>query len=185
MNPQFLVFALMLVLAGCASQSAEVNSRADAANLVELKLFVVFGGEHRYTADGTHVTKEALAWSDIMDRASPHVAIKTEVAPDKKAWDAFWETVSQLKLEAWRQKYSTDDLTVKTEGGGFFSVSMVRVMDGMSWSVKMVRQKQPFLAEGTNAYPTIGDPNQTTLDKAAVDTLAVAFYNLLTSAPAK
>jgi hypothetical protein len=182
MNPKCVVFALTLGLAGCASQSAEVNSRADAANLVELKLFVVFGGEHRYTADGTHVTKEALAWSDIMDRASPHVAIKTEVAPDKKAWDAFWETVSQLKLEAWRQKYSTDDLTVKTENGGF---SMVRVMDGMSWSMKVVRQQQSISSEGDNAYPTIGDPKQTTLDKAAVDTLAVAFYNLLTSAPAK
>jgi hypothetical protein len=61
----------------------------------------------------------------------------------------------------------------------------VHVFDGMSWSVKMVRQKQTFLAEGTNAYPTFGDPKQTTLDKAAVDTLAVAFYKLLASAPAK
>jgi len=182
MNPKFLVFTLTLGLAGCAAQSAKVNPRAEAADMVELKLFVVFGGDYRYTADGTHVTKEALAWSDIMDKSSPHVPIKTEVAPDKKAWDAFWETVSHLKLEAWRQKYSTEDLAVRTENGGF---SEVRVFDGMSWNLKIVRQKQPFSSEGVNAYPTVSDPKQTTLDKATVDTLAVAFHQLLASAPAK
>jgi hypothetical protein len=145
MKSKYLVFALTLVLAACATQSADENHSLVSPDMVELKLGVIFGGDYRYTADGTHAIKEVLAWRELMNSSSRHVPKKTEITPDKKAWAEFWDTVSQLKHEAWRQKYSTNDLTVKTENGGF---SMVRVLDGMSWNLKIVRQKQLLTSEG-------------------------------------
>lgn len=195
MKLKLLPFALTLALAGYAATTGEDKKpdtptakpdgdkpRAVAVSKVELKLMVIFGGDYTFTADGVNVTKEVLKWSDMMDSSKPRVPQKSEVMPDKKAWDDFWETVNQLKLETWRQKYSTDDLTVKTENGGF---SEVRVMDGMSWSMSFTRQQQSNSSEGHNAYPTVGDPKKTTLDEAVVSKLASAFDKLLASVAVK
>ena len=65
------------------------------------------------------------------------------ITPSPAAWEAFWQRMEKVKVWDWQPRYVNP-----------------HVMDGLTWTVKLVHGDQRVSVVGINSYPGDGDVRQ-------------------------
>lgn len=91
---------------------------------------------------------------------------KHQVTPTAPQWTAFWNAVAFLDVWSWKPDYSSSDVGACVD-------------DGKGWRLKIEHLEKSIRTKGTNAYPSFGSPDVTSLDEERFGLFLFALGELL------
>jgi hypothetical protein len=95
-----------------------------------------------------------------------------QTRPSAKEWITFWEALARLRIQDWKEDYSTQQVRPG-----------ITIYDGHQWTFTCRRGEFAVRPSGQNAYSELPNPQKTTMDEAGFSRLTEAFENLV-NAPA-
>jgi hypothetical protein len=145
MNPKFLVFALTLVLAGCASSVAVPFTYAPKK--LHIGIGGPFGPAFSVTFEsggltyrrGDYERVDRKTTVEARDHAGAVLVWRVwegRVIPTDEQWKEFWDTLDALRVWQWQPDYSNHD-----------------ILDGTSWGIEIEYADRAVKSGGANGYP--------------------------------
>ena len=122
------------------------------------------GGTTSYDAKGDSIVKRVTGSKYSKDEVEEEKSRR----PSTEEWNRFWATLSQLRVQDWKNEYSPQQL----------SPALI-IYDGHQWTFTCRRGDFDVRLSGQNAYPELANPQKTTRDNAAFSLLTEALENLV------
>ena len=88
--------------------------------------------------------------------------------PSIEEWSRFWATLSQLRIQYWKEEYSYQQVRPGWT-----------MCDGHQWALTCRQPGFEIRSKGSNAYPELSNPQKTTLDHTVFARLTEALERLV------